>query len=315
LWDSLRKSLDTIEQLDRHHNLSGWRKRKDWYKKVKRAYRKTSNIHRKKGHNYKARLRQSTKQYLAISGQVSARVKQSRIDLAPYAAIDLLLMALLKQLEYYHEMVDKHIDLVERRIIKGEKIPHQEKVFSIFEPHTEWLQKGKPNNKVELGHNVLVTTDQFHFIVDHKVLEKQTDATQPIELSKRLKDRFGEGYCLDSISFDRGFYSHLSKRSLQKDFKQLVMPKKGKKTAEQEEQEASKTFVALGNKHSAVESNINELEHSGVNRVPDKGLHGFKDYVALGVLAHNLKRLGKMVMEQRLLKTVIRPGKARKAAA
>ena len=86
------------------------------------------------------------------------------------------------------------------------------------------------------------------------------------------------------------------------------------KTPQQEAEEEVKTFVALRKKHSAVESNINELEHSGVNRVPDKGLGGFKKYVALGVLAYNLKRLGKLVMEQGLLSTVVRPGKMSRAA-
>ena len=48
-------------------------------------------------------------------------------------------------------MVEKHIDLVSRRILKGEEIPHDEKVFSVFEPHTEWISKGKRNPFVELG--------------------------------------------------------------------------------------------------------------------------------------------------------------------
>ena len=66
---------------------------------------------------------------------------------------------------------------MERRIIKGEKIPHKEKVFSIFEPHVEWVYKGKLHRPVELGHNVIITTDQFQFILDHKVLEKETKKT------------------------------------------------------------------------------------------------------------------------------------------
>ena len=48
-------------------------------------------------------------------------------------------------------MLVKHIDLVERRIIKGETIAHNEKLFSIFETYTEWITKGKQNPSVELG--------------------------------------------------------------------------------------------------------------------------------------------------------------------
>ena len=228
--------------------------------------------------------------------------------------MDIELIALELELAFYHQMLDKHIDLVERRIIKGEKIPHSDKVFSIFETHTEWLQKGKPNNKVELGHNVLITTDQYHFIVDHKVLEKEVDSQQPIELSNRLKTRFTDGYSLDSISFDRGFYSSLAYKALSKDFAQLVMPKKGKQTVVQQKAAAGKAFAGLRKKHSAVESNINELEHSGVDKVPDKGIHGFKRYVALGVLAYNIKRLGKLVMERKKSKAVRKIDRMRKAA-
>ena len=62
--------------------------------------------------------------------------------------------------------------------------------------------------------------------------------------------------------------------------------------AEEKERESSKTFKALRNAHSAVESNINMLEHHGLNRCPDKGLPGYKRYVGLSVLAYNLHILG-----------------------
>jgi transposase, IS5 family len=314
LWDSARKCLDTIELLLKDYIFTGWRKHNYWCKVVKRAYRRTANIHQKKGKNYEERLKKAAKEYLWRSRELSQRVEQSSKALMHVGLIDIRLAALLEALSYYHGMLEKHIDLVERRIINGEVTPHKEKVFSIFEPHVEWIQKGKHNKKVELGHNALITTDQYHFIVDHEVLVGQGDKAQPIPLAKRLKERFAEGYFLNSISFDRGFFSVLAKKALEQDFEQVVMPRKGKKTPQQESEENAKTFVALRKKHSAVESNINELEHCGVNRVPDKGLDRFKKYVALGVLAYNLKRLGKLVMEQELLTTVTRPGKVSRAA-
>jgi len=57
----------------------------------------------------------------------------------------------------------------------------------------------------------------------------------------------------------------------------------------------------LEENHNAVESNINELEHSGADKVRDKGLDGFKKYIAWSVVAYNLKRLGRIVMEDKLL--------------
>jgi IS5 family transposase len=59
---------------------------------------------------------------------------------------------LVESLKYYQEMLLKHIDLVMRRVLNEEVIPHSEKVFSIFEPHVEWLAKGKTNCPIEIGH-------------------------------------------------------------------------------------------------------------------------------------------------------------------
>ena len=72
---------------------------------------------------------------------------------------DMLETLTIGELDYFHEMLIKHIDLIDRHLLKGEKIPHEEKVFSLFEPHTEWVNKGKVYPSVELGHKLLITTD------------------------------------------------------------------------------------------------------------------------------------------------------------
>lgn len=315
LWDSARKCLDVLGHISKYYELKGWRKRKIWYKSIKKCYPRSSNIHRKKGANYKERLENSVQTYLDICEQLNVRVEYSLADLAVEAMSAPMLAALAELLMYYHNFLNKHLDLVERRILNGEKIPHSEKVFSIFEPHVEWIQKGKEGKKVELGHNVLVTSDQYHFIVDHEVAVGLTDKELPILLAKRVERRFKEGYVLDSITFDRGFYSLLAKKALSEIFNQVVMPKPGKKSSKQELEEAEETFVKKCRKHSAIESNINELEYSGANKVPDKGLPGFKKYVAWSVLAYNLKRLGNLVLQKEILPTAIKPANRHKQVA
>jgi hypothetical protein len=300
LWDSVRKCLDTVKILCVRIMLSGWRKLKGWYKKMKKLYRTCSNIHRKKGTNYEARLSAATTEYLE-----SARVLLEKITLlleSTKEVADIMVEALRITLLSYKGYLEKFIDLVDRRILQGEKIPHSDKIFSIFEPHVEWLTKGKEGKKVELGHNVLVTTDQYHFIVDHEVVIKEKDKALVLPLALRLGKLFeGDQYHLKSISFDRGFYSGPVKKVLQGQFDQVIMPKPGKKNHEEENEELQKPYEKLRKKHSAVESNINELEHSGADKVPDKGLYGFKNYMAWSVIAHNLKKLGQIVIEQKLL--------------
>ena len=76
------------------------------------------------------------------------------------------------------------------------------------------------------------------------------------------------------------------------------MPKKGRKNQAEQAEESSKTFQKLRHRHSAVESDINRLEHHGLNRCLDKGLHAFKRYCALGVVAANLHKLGNVLQER-----------------
>jgi len=97
------------------------------------------------------------------------------------------------------ELLEKHIDLLERRVIKGEQIPHEEKMFSIFEEYTEWVTKGKLRPNVELGKKLAITTDQFNLIVDYQIMEHQADS----EIVPELADRISSLYNVESWSFDK----------------------------------------------------------------------------------------------------------------
>ena len=80
--------------------------------------------------------------------------------------------------------------------------------------------------------------------------------------------------------------------------KQLSFLKKESAIKLSDEQEHQPVFVKYRNKHSAVESNINELEHRGLNRCPDKGYKHFKRYNGLAVCAYNLKKIGNYLIVQ-----------------
>ncbi|MDG6004391.1 MAG: hypothetical protein E3K29_00835 [Candidatus Brocadia sp.] len=170
-------------------------------------------------------------------------------------------------------------------------------MYSLFEPHTEWLSKGKANKRVELGHNILVASDQWGFIVEHQVVERQADVSLSIPLAERLLNRFGDD-AIESISFDKGFYKRENKELLKLYIPEVIMPKKGKKNQEERAEESGKTFQKLRHRHSAVESDINRLEHHGLDRCLDKGLKGFKRYCALGIVAANLHKLGNVSFDK-----------------
>ena len=127
-----------------------------------------------------------------------------------------------EELLFFLSMLEKHIDLVRRRIILGEEIPAREKIYSIFELHAEWNSKGKVNKPVELGHNVLVATDQYNFMLYAKVYEKEVDKQQTIQIGQILEKNYGQTNELGGISFDKNFYSHPAEKSLEQKFKIVV---------------------------------------------------------------------------------------------
>jgi hypothetical protein len=297
LWDAGRKCVDVIEKCRDQFGcaLPGWRKAKDWRRRLKALERLTSKTVYGGGANKEARVRQTVREYLSAGRQLSAKVVPSLLDLCDQSVPE----AHWQALAYFHGMLDKHLDLVERRLLKEEKIPAAEKAFSLFEPHTEWIQKGKRRPNVELGHRLLVATDQHQLVQDYDVPVGGADVDQSVPVADRLLGRYGEG-SIASLSFDKGFTRAGDRSLLQLYIPEVVMPKRGKKNAVEAARESEKTFVALRKQHSAVESDINALEHHGLNRCLDVGLEGYRRYVGYGVLAYNLHMIGRQVLTRKL---------------
>lgn len=286
LWDSARKITDCINKLNIKHDLKGWRKLKDWKRELKSLMREVSLSKKKSKENQKA----ITENYLKKAALFLKKTEKTEFPLETNADLSTLI-----EMEYYISMLKKHIDLFERRVIKGQKIPHSEKVFSIFEPYTEWINKGKTNPNFELGKNLAITTDQYHLIIDYQIYENQTDKEVIIEIVQRLLNKYG---IIDVLSLDKGFFSNDNKELLSMFINKLILPKKGKLNKKEYREEHTKEFKQLRNKHSAVESNINELEHRGLDRCPDRGYDGFKRYTSLAVCAYNLHKIGAELQRQ-----------------
>lgn len=301
LWDSVRKSIETIGYFRRQHlNLTNWREWKEWRKKVKSKYRCASEIHRKKGAKYKERLQESVSSYIGLCKTISLKVKLAISELSVAQEVMRKLTKSeekkLKELQWYYKMLEKHIDLVNRRILLGQTIPHSEKVFSIFESHVEWNSKGKAGASVELGHNVLVGFDQYRFALYGEVYEKTVDKSRTIAIGKTLHEQYGNGEKIYSISFDKNFFSYPAQESLAKQFKISVLPKAGRKSKQELAQIGNEAYQQVKKEHAQVEGNINELEQHGLGICRDKGIEGFKRVVAYGILSHNLTNMGRLLI-------------------
>jgi hypothetical protein len=293
LNDSARKAGDTMKKIIKKEEVTGWRKLKDWINSLKNLQRAYSKANSSGGKNKQIRTLKAADAYLTKAKAFSKKLRQFIDNPTISNPIDVVFLVFLVE---YVRLLDKHIDLFYRRVKLGEEIPHEEKMFSIFEQYSEWISKGKRN--VEIGKNTLITTDQYGLIIDYHILENETDS----QTVTGLRSRILSSYKVYSWSFDKGFWKKENFEILSKSIDMVVMPKKGKPNKEEKARENEAEFKRLRKKHSAVESNINELEHSGLHRCRDKGYEGFKRYVGMGVVAYNLKRIGRELLGQDRIK-------------
>jgi IS5 family transposase len=299
LFDAIGKAIGLVVQLCDRYEESGWRQSGFHLKQIKKLYRRVQQSRRSTSKNQEKRQNQDkkiAKAYQAYLDKVNsslAKVSESVESLRSKGVPE----AELASVERFIAHAERQIDQISRRVFHDEKIPHKEKVLSVFQEHTEWISKGKAGVPVELGLRVCVMEDQYQFILHHQVMEEQTDEEVAVPMVEETQKRFPG---LRASSFDKGFHSPANQARLRGLLDLSVLPKKGRLSEEDKQREYSPEFVRARRKHSAVESAINGLEICGLDRCPDHGIDGFKRYVALAVLSRNIQRLGAILREKKI---------------
>lgn len=309
----MRCALRLMNQCCQAREVGGWRQWKYNTKQVKKAFRKTQKL--KHSTSKKPEQREQQQQVIETAFQTYLDLCVHHLDrmnatLESWGMTDIVIGTAEADLQRFIRYGRQQIDLIRRRVLEGEKIPHADKVFSLFEPYTEWLCKGKAGVPVELGLNVCVMESDSGFILHHKVMQHCVDSEVAVDMVKETKARFPK---LSVCSFDKGFHSPANQNDLAALLDKVVMPRKGKLSTVQREAENDPEFVQTRCQHSAVESGINALEVHGLDRCPDKGLAHFKRYVALAVVGRNLQKLG-AILQAKALKKLQREESRKRAA-
>ena len=303
LFDAMRKTIFLIAIICSEIGVTAWRQShhnivviKRLLRVIQKLRRSTSKDKAKKEKRYKLIVIEH-QNYIAVCQRFVLKTKETIHLLRELDLISATQELRLRTIEVYIRHAERQIDQIYRRVVLDENIPHEEKVFSIFEPHTEWISKGKAGVPQELGLMVCVLKDQFGFILHHLVMQHQTDDKVAVAMVKGAKDRFDK---IIGCSFDKGFHSPGNQTDLANMLDYVILPKKGRLSAKDKQIEQTEEYKAYRRKHSAVESSINALENHGLDRCRDHGEHGFKRYVALSVLARNIQILGHLLQQKEL---------------
>jgi len=294
----MRKIIHHIADLCNNHALNEWRQYQYNIKQLKRLMRiaqKTKRGRSKKpeqqSRSDKA-IKEAHREYIISAQKYLDKAKETVKTIEESGMIGVKDIALIEAIAYFTSHAQREIDQINRRVLQDETIPHEEKVFSIFQPHTEWIVKGKAGVPFELGIRVSIIEDQYQFILHHRVMEKETDDKVAIPMVKETKERFPE---LSSCSFDKGYHSKENQEILKSELDVVALPRKGRLSKEAQAIEGSDEFIKAHKKHSAVESAINALEVHGLDKCHDNGISGFKRYVALAVVGKNVDRIGTII--------------------
>jgi hypothetical protein len=298
LWDAMRKVITLIAAWFCFWGLSDWRQSAHNLRQLKKAFRKAQNTKRSSSKDpdkqaaRAQRVVEAHQAYLELAEWFLCKAEDSVARLMGEHGV---LPVELAEVQRFIDHAWRQIDQIRRRVIEDERIPHEEKVFSVFEEHSEWISKGKAGVPVELGLRVCVLEDQFGFILHHRVMEQQTDDQVAVPMVEETQARFPE---LGQCSFDKGFHTPANQRDLSELLDLAVLPRKGRLSQAAQQIEQAEAFQEARRAHSAVESAINALEVHGLDRCPDHGLDGFKRYVSLAVVGRNIQILGAILRKQ-----------------
>lgn len=191
---------------------------------------------------------------------------------------DLALGELRTEIADYCQLGDRVIDQARRRGLEGEQVPTAEKLYSIFEPHTALIKRGKVLTPVEFGHKVFLAESEQGLITQYEVLTGNPSDEDHVEPSlDRHRDTFGRAP--DLYGSDRGFYSERHVKACRDEGVKIVcIPQRGgKKTSKREAYEKSAAFKQGQRFRAGLEGRISVLFRGrGMKRCLAEGRERFE---------------------------------------
>ena len=201
--DGLCKVLQQCADLTERLAIPGWRQHAHLLKRVKKLARNIERIAARKGAKYKERLKKQYQKLLKRSRRIIGRAR-NLCDALHRSGSATSVSITLAELTLYLERTEHVAGTARRRVILGESVPNEEKLFSIFEPHAELIMRGRRSRPVEFGHKVLLTQSKEKFITDFVVLEKNRGDDELLPMVfERHEEKYGRRP--KSIAADKGF--------------------------------------------------------------------------------------------------------------
>src|SRR5262250_1140452 len=255
----------------------------------------------------KERQERQTQKYRELIGVTEEVVNRARKvveqtskargkNLVAEMAID----AIRNEIAHYCGLGERVIDQARRRVLLGEQVPNAEKIYSIFEPHTDLIKRGKVLTPVEFGHKVFLAESAQGLITQYEVLNGNPSDSDHVEASlSRHQATFGS--VPQVYGADRGFFSEANLATCQRSGVEMACIPQcgGTKSAEREANEKSPAFKKAQRFRAGIEGRISVLFCGrGMKRCLAEGRERFELLVGAAVLANNLLTIASLMQKR-----------------
>ena len=291
LWDVVRVVTRLVRRLGKALEL---RRIKGFRDRTRSARRRMYEIQRM---TTRQRDEEQTGTYRELIGIAEEVVESARMALAKASKTrakdmlaDMAIEEIRKDIEHYCGLGSQVIDQARRRVLNGEQVPNAEKIYSIFEPHTDLIKRGKVRTPIEFGHKVFLAESAQGLITQY---ENEVHVAPSLDHHMEAFGRVPELY-----GSDRGFFSEQNVASCaQEGVKVVCIPQRGgKKTPEREAYEKSADFKQGQRFRAGIEGRISVLFRGrGMKRCLAEGHERFELWVAAAVLANNLMNVAALL--------------------
>jgi transposase, IS5 family len=297
LWDAVRAITRLVTRLGEHVP----RARSGFADRTRRARRRMQEISRLSAAE---RPRQQRRKYRDLLGVTAGVVATARAAVATARAAPpadppavAVVTALSGEIEHVCGLAERVIAQTQRRVFDGDQVPVHEKLFSIFEPHTDLIKRGKAHRPVEFGHKVFLAESRHGLITDYRVLDGNPGDEGHVAPSLTQHEAtFGRAPAL--YAADRGFYTPANVEALTAAGvdTECVPQRGGRKTPERTAYEKSRAFKRGQRFRAGIEGRISVLLRGrGMRRCPLEGRERFEVFVGAAVLANNLLRIAALL--------------------
>jgi len=299
IWDGMRKLIPLCAEVAPLVSEPGWRQAKYLKKRVKQYAREISRISASKNPRVKATLNQAYAKLLEHAGNLieRARTLEKKTQSAALRNGSTPQIALLSsQLSHWLTLTAKVCNTAYRRTQLGEQVSNEEKLFSIFETHTQLYRRGKAGQPNQFGRLALIYEDDAGFISHYHLMSRDATDRSVVCEHTRIAQKRHQGK-INEASFDRGFYSEDNEQNLQQIIEHVCLPPSHRNQYAKLMKTASVQFHKSRQSHPGVESAIGALQSgNGLDRCRDKTEKGFERYLGLAILGRNIHVLGKLLI-------------------